>query len=171
MLDEEKIKLMTKVTIYEKNEEMDALLMSKYYKEDYVKYGCLKTMVVVTFAYWITVAVTIFLRFEQVMNDLNHIDYFKIISKLMIGYVLVMAVFYLYAFVVYNYRYAKEKPGIIRYNRWLKQLFKLYEEEEARENILSGKVKVYSQIGGEDEEELPPEMPRRKSEPTEGGEE
>ena len=154
MLDEEKIKLMTKVTIYEKNEEMDALLMSKYYKEDYVKYGCLKTMVVVTFAYWITVAVFILLRFEQVMDNLNNMDYFKIITRLMIGYVIVMAVFYLYAFIVYNFKYDKRKSGIIRYNRWLKQLYKLYEEEEARENIRSGKIKVYSQIGGNEEDEL-----------------
>ena len=30
MLDEEKIKLMTKISIYEKNEDLDDLVLSKY---------------------------------------------------------------------------------------------------------------------------------------------
>ena len=45
MLDEEKIKLMTKVTIYEKHQEMGDMILSRYYREDYVQYGCLKTLV------------------------------------------------------------------------------------------------------------------------------
>ena len=102
MLDEEKIKLMTKVTIYEKHEEMGDMILSRYYREDYVQYGCLKTLVATTFCYWITVAVYILLKFEKVLADLNNIDYFKIITWLMVGYVGVMVVFYLYAFVVFR---------------------------------------------------------------------
>ena len=37
MLDEEKIKLMTKVTIYEKHQEMGDMILSRYYREDYVQ--------------------------------------------------------------------------------------------------------------------------------------
>ncbi len=148
MLDEEKIKLMTKVTIYEKHEEMGDMILSRYYREDYVQYGCLKTLVATTFCYWITVAVYILLKFEKVLADLNNIDYFKIITWLMVGYVGVMVVFYLYAFVVYNYKYAKAKPGIVKYNKWLRNLVKLYDEDEAKSWIKSGKVKVYSEIGG-----------------------
>ena len=151
MLDYDKIKLMTKVTIYEKNEDMDSLIMSKYYREDYVQYGCLKTLVAATFCYWIVVAVYILLWFEKILEDLNHIDYFKIITMLMTGYVITLVVFYLYAFVVYNYKYANAKPGIVQYNKWLNNLVKLYNEDEAHDSIISGKVKVYSEIGGDDE--------------------
>ncbi len=152
MLDEEKIKLMTKITIYEKNEGLEDLILSKYYKEDYVQYGCLKTLVAATFCYWIIVAVYILLQFEKFLADLNHIDYFKIISWLMIGYVITLAVFYMYAFIVYNYKYSKAKPGIVQYNKWLKKLVKSYESDETRDDIRTGKVKVYSGIGGFDDE-------------------
>ena len=166
MLDEEKIKLMTKVTIYEKNEGLDDLILSKYYKEDYVQYGCLKTLVAATFCYWIIVAVYILLKFEKVLADLNHIDYFKVISYLMVGYVATLAVFYIYAFIVYNYKYSKAKPGMVQYNKWLKQLVKSYESDEAKDSITSGRVKVYSGIGGFDENfefEGPEDTGRKKT--------
>ncbi|MCR5227627.1 MAG: hypothetical protein K6E27_10485 [Eubacterium sp.] len=154
MLDEEKIKLMTKITIYEKNEDTADLTMSRYYKEDYVKYHCLKTLVSVTLCYWLVFALYILINFEEVLNTLNTMDYFKVISRLMFGYVIAMGVFYLYAFIVYNFKYSKAKKGLVEYNSNLKKLIKLYEHEESREQILTGRVKVYSEIGGFDELDL-----------------
>ncbi|MCR5215290.1 MAG: hypothetical protein K6E10_12825 [Eubacterium sp.] len=148
MLDEDKIRLMTKITIYEKNEEPGELSMSKYYREDYVKLGCLKTLVVTTFCYWLLVAVYILLNLENIMKDINTMDYFKVMSVLMSGYVGAMIVFYLYAFLIYNYKYAKAKPHLVRYNKNLRRLIKLYEKEEVKNQIEDGTVKVYSEIGG-----------------------
>jgi hypothetical protein len=152
MPDKEKIKLMTRISIYEKHEDMGDLILSKYYREDYVKYGCLKTIVATTLCYCLVVAVYVLINFEQVLNNLNTMDYFKVISRLMGGYVLALVVFYIYAFVVYNYKYAKARKGLIRYNRMLSKLIKLYEKEEAHNQITSGRVKVYSGIGGDMEE-------------------
>ncbi len=151
MLDEKKIRLMTKITIYEKNEDIGDLAMSKFFREDYVKYGCLKTLVVVTFCYWLIFGVYVLLNLENVLNSLNSMDYFKVISRLMGGYVGAMIVFYLYAFIVYNVKYAIAKPRLVRYNRCLNKLIKLYEEDEVKEQIREGKVKVYSEIGGYEE--------------------
>lgn len=154
MLDEEKIKLMTKISIYEKQEEFEGLNLSNYYKEDYVKYGCLRTLVATTIMYWLCVAAYIFLYFEKILVDLNQVDYFKLIYGLMLGYVVVMALFYIYAFIVYNYKYSKARPGLIKYNKMLRKLIKLYESDDTSASIKSGRVKVYSQIGGMDDLEL-----------------
>ena len=151
MLDEEKIRLMTKITIYEKNEEPGDLSMSRFFREDYVKFGCLKTLIVVTICYWLLVAAYIMVHLEQVLNDINTMDYFKVISILMSGYIGSMIVFYLYAFIVYNYKYAVAKPRLVRYNKCLRKLIKSYEADEVKEEIRTGKVKVYSEIGGFDD--------------------
>ena len=148
MLDEDKIRLMTKITIYEKNEEPGELTMSRYYREDYVKLGCLKTLVVTTFCYWFLIAVYIILNMESIMNQINSMDYFDVMTKLMTGYVGAMLVFYLYAFLIYNYKYAKAKKHLVRYNKNLRRLIKLYEKDEVRDQIEDGTVKVYSEIGG-----------------------
>ena len=149
MLDEEKIKLMTRISIYEKNEDINDLAMSKFYKEDYAKYGCLKTLVATTVCYWLCVAVYVLINFQDILNNLNNMDYFKTISRLMAGYVAVMVVFYIYAFIVYNFKYVKAKKRIIKYNRDLSKLIKLYEKDEAHDQVIKGKVKVYSGIGGD----------------------
>ena len=149
-MDEEKIRLMTRITMYEQKQDMNDLILSRYYKEDYVKFGCLKTLVVTTICYWLCIAAYILLRFDQFLEELNSMDYFKVIGGLMTGYIIVMVVFYIYAFIVYNYKYSKAKPRLIAYNKMLKKLIRLYEAEEAHEDVLKGRVKVYSEIGGDD---------------------
>ncbi len=149
MVDNEKVKLMTQISIYEKNEDLGDLVLSKYYKEDYVKYGCLKTLIATTICYWLCVAVYGLVNFEKVLNDINSMDYFKVIYSLIGGYVVAMVVFYIYAFIVYNYKYSKARKRLIKYNRLLTKLIKLYDKEEARSQIKRGKVKVYSEIGGD----------------------
>ena len=83
MLDEEKIRLMTRISIYEKEQEHDELVLSHYYREDYVRYGCLRTLVVATLTYWSVVAMYILYRFQELLREINTMDYFDIIGKLM----------------------------------------------------------------------------------------
>ena len=43
MVDEKKTILMTKLAIFEKHEKNKSLVVSKYYRSDYVRYNVLKT--------------------------------------------------------------------------------------------------------------------------------
>ncbi len=155
MLNEVKIKLMTRVAIYEKTEERNGLLMSKYFKEDYVKFGCLRTLVLVTICYWLIVGIYVATNFDKLLTDINNMDYFKLMSIMLSGYVGVAAVFYVYSFIVFSFRYYRARPGIVEYNKNLKKIIKLYEVEE-REFGAPGvaKTRVYSNIGG-DFDDLP----------------
>ena len=150
MLNEVKIKLMTRVAIYEKTEERNGLLMSKYFKEDYVKFGCLRTLVLVTICYWMIVGIYVATNFDKLLTDINNMDYFKLMSIMLSGYVGVAAVFYVYSFIVFSFRYYHARPGIVEYNKNLKKIIKLYEMEE-RESGAPGVAKtvVYSNIGGD----------------------
>ena len=44
MLNENKIKMMTKMAIYEKNEGRQMIKNSRYFKGDYVAFGVLRTL-------------------------------------------------------------------------------------------------------------------------------
>lgn len=48
LLNENKIKMMTKMAIYEKNEGKSMLKTSKYFKGDYIAFGVLKTVIATT---------------------------------------------------------------------------------------------------------------------------
>lgn len=49
LLNENKIKMMTKMAIYEKNEGKSMLKTAKYFKGDYIAFGVLKTVIATTF--------------------------------------------------------------------------------------------------------------------------
>lgn len=125
MVDEKKTALMTKLAIYEKHNEKDALQMSKFYKADYVKFNILKTWVAVTVMYWLIVGCYIYINLDKFLSEITTMDYFGVMYKLLVGYCMVCLVMFVFTYFVYTYRYYKEKPGLVRYNAMLKELIAL----------------------------------------------
>jgi len=152
MLDEKKIRLMTRVSIYEKNEEYGDLVLARYYREDYVRFGCIRALLIATLTYWLTVAAYAFYQFEELLKEINNLDYFSIIGKLMLGYVGFLGVIYVLAFLIYNVRYQYAKKGLIAYNRNLKRLIEIVEKEEYVNEVKEAQVQVNRSIGGDDPE-------------------
>ena len=152
MLDEEKIRLMTRISIYEKEQEHDELVLSHYYREDYVRYGCLRTLVVATLTYWSVVAMYVLYRFQELLREINSMDYFDVIKKLMLGYMGFVAILYVFGFVVYHIRFQLAKKGLIEYNRNLKRYLRWEERNESRQEIEGGFVRISGEIGGDDPE-------------------
>lgn len=122
MVDEKKTILMTKLAIFEKHEKNKSLVVSKYYRSDYVRYNTLKTWVAVTILYWSLIAGYVFMAFDSILEKLNDLDYFAIVYKMLGGYVVVCGIYFLFSFILYNYRYKKIKEGLIQYNVNLKAL-------------------------------------------------
>ncbi len=145
MLNEEKIKLMTRITIFEKHEESKGLRISKYYKEDYIRYGGLRTIIAATVCYWLIVMLYCYFNMQEILSNINDMDYFKVISKLMAGYLMFALILYVMGFFVYLARYQKARRGLIIYNRNLKALIKLESKKKKRK---SNVVKT-SAIGGD----------------------
>lgn len=59
MVNEEKVRLMTRLAMYEQSTGREDLEKGKYFKSDYVKYNCLKTLVSTTILYVVVVVVYI----------------------------------------------------------------------------------------------------------------
>lgn len=125
MIDEKKVALMTKLEIFENKERDRSLVMSKYYKNDYVRYNVLKTIVAATVVYWLAIGMYAYMGFDDILAKINNVDYFGVMYKLLGGYVMFCVVYYLFATLVYNFRYMKAKKGLIKYNVNLKKLIEL----------------------------------------------
>ena len=124
MLDERRVSLMTKLAIYEKHEENRDLVMARYYARDYVRFNVLKTWVASTVAYWSIIGGYVFLNFEKILSQISDMDYFAVMYKMLFGYAVFCAVYFLFASAVYNYRYMHAKKGLIDYNVNMKELIK-----------------------------------------------
>ncbi len=125
MVDEKKVALMTKLAIYEKKQTNDAIAISKYYKNDYVRYNVLKTWVAATVVFWTVVGFFAFMNFEDLLADINDVNYFNVMYDMLLKYALVCVAFCLFAAVVYSIRYAMARPGLVKYNSNLKDLIEM----------------------------------------------
>ncbi len=125
MVDEKKVKLMTRLSIYEKKEKNDALEMSKFFERDYVRFNVLKTLVAATVVYWAVVGAYVFVSFEVILNSINNMDYFGVMYRILGWYVMFCFVYFIFAYLVYTYRYGKKRKGLTQYNSDLRDLIEI----------------------------------------------
>lgn len=130
MVNEEKLKLMTKLAIYENTKGKKQLNISKYYKRDYVRFQMFKTAVSSTVAFFILLFAYCMLNAEELLLELNDLDFLNIAAKIGIVYVIFLVLYMLAAWLVYANKYEKIKPDVILYNRNLKKLKEFYDREE-----------------------------------------
>lgn len=130
MVNGEKVILMTRLAMYEQSLGREDLDKGKYFKSDYVKYNCLKTIVSTTVLFWIIVIAYVYYNLGTIMEELANMDYLSIAYKIVLYYGLICLVFLIFAWVLYSYRYIKAKPKLIKYNQNLKKLIDFYDKKD-----------------------------------------
>lgn len=129
MLSEEKIKLMTRLAIYEKNAGKSTMKLTKYFQSDYVGWNMIKTGVAVTVGYLLAVAVFFVYHFEEYVQELYTMDYIALGKSLVVKYLIVLAVYMAVTFIAYYVKYSQSMKSLKRYQKILKKV-----EADARGN-------------------------------------
>ena len=129
MINNEKVKLMTKLAIYEKNNEED-IRLSKYYKVDYVKHNILKTVISVTIAYACILALIVFYNMEYFLAEAFNLDYTIIGVQIVVSYLMMIIVFTMLSFILYGDKIRSSRERLVKYNSNLKRLSNMYDEEK-----------------------------------------
>jgi len=143
MLNNHKIRLMTKLSIYEKKDGKEDIRLGRYYRVDYVRYQLLKTIVAVTFGYLILVLMAILYNMEYLIAEAVRLDYAAIGRTLLGIYLVLVLAFSGIAVLGYTIKYNRSRKKLAKYYRMLKRLRTIYREE---------KEPVTLQDGQEDEE-------------------
>ena len=102
MLNENKVKMMTKMSIYEKNEGKTMLKTAKYFKGDYVSLGVLKTIISVTVAFVVIVILSALCQADSLAENVNSIDYASMGKSIAGYYVTFIIIFGIISGVVYS---------------------------------------------------------------------
>lgn len=134
MLNENKVKMMTKMAIYEKNEGRRMLKTARYFKSDYIAFGILKTLITTSIAYIIMLIMYVLYNMESIIKDINKLDYTEVGTNLIIGYVAMIVVFSAIAFVVYGKQYDNSRNGLKRYFSRLNKLERFYNGHKRKNN-------------------------------------
>lgn len=149
MVNEKKVRLMTRISIFEKNSRDREMVMSRYFIKDYVKYKGIQTVISSTICYWLAVGVYLYLDFEQFLNDFVESDYYEILKAVIVRYLIFCIIMYIFSFVVHSIKYMLSRKKILSYNRNLTRLARYYDKEEKVEKY--GKKSRVRDFGGEED--------------------
>lgn len=130
MINEERVRQLNKIALYEKNEENLNREIGQFYKSDYVGKELIKSIFTGTFACGCFAILWLLGAWEDVLEKLNSLELTGMIVN-MITFYLVFMVIYLFAtYVVYSMRYEARKKKLKEYTSNLKTMHKMYEREE-----------------------------------------
>lgn len=147
MLNEERIKLMTKLALYEQGEGKKAIRTNKYSKGDYVGLNIIKTLFFTTIAYLSLLFIWVLFKVDYYMQNFSDLNIWKLGIILIISYIVFMVFYLILSYHYYSKKYRSIKKSLGEYNSGLKQLHRMYRVES--------KMKEEKGLGGSDKNDDP----------------
>ena len=132
MLDKKRIRLMSKVAMYEKHHIREDLKISSYYKKDYSSMNTLITLLWATIGYLIIAAVIVFINLDFLLEDLTVQKLVIIVGIAVALYLIILIVYGISASSFYTRKHTKSKQRVKKYYRDLTRLSKIIEKESKR---------------------------------------
>ena len=129
MVDEKKVKLMTRMASYENNEGKEDLKISAYYKKDYASIHMVYAIIWATVGYGCLVLLAGLCIFDKLMDSLSMSVVMTLGIGLIIGYLVVVIVYAAAVRIIYSKRHQKARMRVKKYNHDLVRLLKIYEKE------------------------------------------
>ena len=129
MLNEERIKLMTKMASYEANEGKKNVSIGSYFRGDYIGLQVIRAVISGTVGFFIVFGMYILYNFETLMADIYKMDLLQFGRRVIIAYLIFILLYAAVSYAIYTYRYTKAKKSLKRYYNNLKKLSYLYDKE------------------------------------------
>ena len=130
MVNVRKVRLMTKLAIYEQKEGKEDIKLGKYFRRDYVRLKILHNIVAVTLGYLLVLAMIIAYQMEYLIKEAVNLDYIGIGKTILGLYVIVVTVYVMAAMVGYGLYYDYSRKKLAKYFRMLRKLRSMYQEED-----------------------------------------
>ena len=135
MLNVEKIRLMTQLSIFEKKQGKDIRETSSYYRNDYISRKIVHAVVRYTLCFLLIVVIFVTLQLESILLKMN-LDYLREASNtILVLYFAGMGVVMFASYIIYHSKYEKTHQMTLFYQA---KLDKLLDIEEGREQKAEG---------------------------------
>lgn len=128
MINNSKVKLMTKLAVYEKNHKED-IEISKYNKSDFVRLNLIKNVLAVTLSYILVLVIVGIYQMEYLVANAVTLDYKSLGIDILGYYCIVLIVFCFSGMLVSSVRYSKAIKRLNKYLKRLRILKKYYDEQ------------------------------------------
>ena len=130
MLNEQRVKLMTKMASYEVGEGKKSMAIGTYFRGDYIGKEVIKSFCYGTVAFLIVFALYIAYDFEIFMADIYKMDMIEFGKNVGATYFKFIVVYMLITYVIYAIRYRHARRSLRIYYNNLRRLNAMYCKEE-----------------------------------------
>jgi ABC-type multidrug transport system permease subunit len=131
MLNESRIKLMTRMASYEKEEGKRNMRIGTYFRGDYIAKEVMKSIVYGTIAYGIMVGMYLAYDFEVLMEEIYSMDLLTFGKAVLERYLILIAVYSVITYIVYALRHRAARRKLRIYYNNLRRLSSMYKKEES----------------------------------------
>ncbi len=143
MLNNRKVRLMTRLAMYEQTEGKEDVRISKYFRSDYVRLNVLKTVVAITLGYLLVLLLLVVYHSEYLIREAVTLDYEGIILRYVGIYIIILSVYCGVGMIGYMIKYRTSRKKLAKYFRMLRRLRTLYREEEGKLNEVEEEQRDY----------------------------
>ena len=113
---------------YTENEGKKNMQIGNYFRGDFISLQILKSVINVTIAYVICVALYILYNFETFLQEIYKMDLLGFAKQLLLYYAVVVVIYGLITYLVYTLKYSKARKSLKNYYNNLKKINALYED-------------------------------------------
>ena len=132
MINEEKVKIMTKLAMYEQGKGRKYLPVSRYYRSDYIGLALIKNFFLVTIGYVLIVAAVAVYFGEYLLENIHKMNLVALGAYIILGYLVVLIVYSVLTYIQYSVKYHRAKKSVREYYGQLTSLSKIYSREERK---------------------------------------
>ncbi len=134
MLNEDKIKLMTSIAMFEKREGKRIFPVNRFFQSDYISRNMFRSFFSYTVCYMLCAMTWVLYNMEKLLNTLDIREVVDMGRSAVLWYVSGLVSYLIITWLVYHRRYEYSKRGMKVYVAKLKRLEKRYEfQNRARE--------------------------------------
>ena len=129
MLDKRKIRLMTKMAIYEKKYGEEDIKISGYYKKDYSSLNTWITLIWVSAGYLLAAALLVLCGADAILEGLTFLKLLVLIAIAAGAYFALLIIYGIGSGKFYRRKHTQAKQRVKKYYRDMSRLEKIYKKE------------------------------------------
>lgn len=127
MLNEDKMKLMTSIAMFEKREGKAIAPASRYFRSDYISSRMLRSFFFYTFSYLLCMVITVLYKLDELLSATDFTLVLQLAKKSGFLYFTGLVLYLAVTYFVYRRRYEYARRGMKVYVAKLRRLEKRYE--------------------------------------------
>lgn len=132
MVNNRKVRLMTRLAIYEEGEGKEDIRLGKYFRRDFVRLQLFKNIIAVTVGYLLLVALYMAYKLEFLISEAVKLDYAAMGRRLLALYLIILVVYIAGSLVFSVLYYNASRKKLAKYFRMLRLMRSFYREESEK---------------------------------------